>query len=64
MPRRVIYIVRERHPGSCPYESVLAHERKHQATDEAVLVEHLPRLRRAAEDAAAALLRARRTVKP
>jgi hypothetical protein len=52
MPRRV-YILRERHPGSCPYESALAHERKHQVADEAVLAEHLPRLRRAAEGAAA-----------
>jgi hypothetical protein len=55
MPRRMIYIVRDRHPGSCPYESVLAHERKHQATDEAVLSEHRPRLQRAAEEAAAEL---------
>jgi hypothetical protein len=36
MPRRMIYIVRARHPGSCPDESVLAHERKPQAADEAV----------------------------
>jgi hypothetical protein len=53
MPRRVIYIVRERHPGTCPYESVLAHERKHQAVDEAVVAEHIPRLQQAAKDAAA-----------
>jgi hypothetical protein len=58
MPKRMIYIVHDRRPGSCPYESVLAHERKHQATDEAVLSEHRPRLQRAVEDAAAALPRA------
>jgi hypothetical protein len=57
IPRRLIYIVRERHPGSCAYESALAHERKHQAADEAVLAEHRARLQRVAEDAAAALLR-------
>jgi hypothetical protein len=58
MPRRMIYIVRDRHPGSCSYASVLAHERRHQATDEAVLSEHRPRLQRAAEAAAASLPRA------
>jgi hypothetical protein len=58
MPRRMIYIVRDRPPGSCPYESVLAHERKHQATDEVLLREHRPRLQRAAEEAAAVLPRA------
>jgi hypothetical protein len=57
MPKRTIYIIRERRPGSCPYEAVLAHERKHQATDEAVLAEYRPRLQRAAEEAAAALPR-------
>jgi hypothetical protein len=57
MPKRTIYIIRERRPGSCPYESVLAHERKHQATDEAVLAEYRPRLQRAAEEAAASLPR-------
>jgi len=36
----MIYILRDRHPGSCPYESALAHERKHQAADEAALAEH------------------------
>lgn len=54
MPSRVIYITRERHPGSCPYDSVLAHERKHQAADEAVVSEYRPRLKRAAEEAVAA----------
>jgi hypothetical protein len=58
MPKRTIYIVHDRHPGSCRYESVLAHERKHQATDEAVLSEHRPRLQRVAEEAAATLARA------
>jgi hypothetical protein len=36
----MIYILRDRHPGSCPYESALAHERRHQAADEAALAEH------------------------
>jgi hypothetical protein len=44
IPRRVIYIVRERHSGSCADESALAHERKHQAADEAVLAEQRARL--------------------
>jgi hypothetical protein len=52
IPKRVIYIARERQSGSCAYESVLAHERQHQAADEAVLAEHRPRLKRAAEEAA------------
>jgi hypothetical protein len=52
---RMIYIVRERHPGACPYDSVLAHERKHQAADDAVLAEYRPRIARAASRAIAAL---------
>jgi hypothetical protein len=52
---RKIYIIRVRHPGSCPYESVLAHERKHQAVDDAVVAEYRPLLARAAERALAGL---------
>jgi hypothetical protein len=52
---RVIYIVRARLPGTCPYESLLAHERKHQAVDDAVIAEYRPLLERAAERAAAAV---------
>jgi len=45
MPLRTIYIVQARQPGTCAYESVLAHERKHQAADDAILAEQIPRLR-------------------
>jgi hypothetical protein len=55
MPSRVIYIVRERQPGTCAYESVLVHEREHQATDDAVIEEYQARLRAAAVDAIEAL---------
>jgi hypothetical protein len=44
-PMRKIYIVRNLPPGSCNYEAVLGHERKHQATDDAVLSEYVPRFR-------------------
>jgi hypothetical protein len=52
---RKIYIIRERRPGSCPYDSVLGHERKHQAVDDAVVAEYRPLLVRAAERAVAGL---------
>ncbi len=55
MPSRVIYIVRERRPGTCAYESVLVHEHEHQATDDAVIEEYRPRLRAAVADAIQAL---------
>jgi hypothetical protein len=51
MPSRVIYVIRERQPGTCAYESVLAHERKHQATDDAVIEAYRSRLTAAAADA-------------
>jgi hypothetical protein len=57
MPLRTIYIIRARQPGSCGYESVLAHERKHQAVDDALLAEEVPRLRVEIADALAALPR-------
>lgn len=52
---RTIYIIRGRPPGTCWYDSVLAHERKHQATDDAVLAEFAPRLEQAVAHAIAAL---------
>jgi len=55
MPLRTIYIVRARQPGTCGYESVLAHERKHQAADDALLAEQVPRLRVEIADALAEL---------
>jgi len=55
MPFRVIYIIRERRPGTCAYESVLAHEREHQEIDDAVIEEYRPRLRAAAAAAIEAL---------
>jgi hypothetical protein len=45
MAQRRIYVIRERKPGTCFYDSVLAHERQHQAIDDAVLAAELPRLR-------------------
>ena len=55
MPLRTIYIIRARQPGTCAYESVLAHERKHQAVDDALLAEEVPRLRGEIAHALAAL---------
>lgn len=55
MPSRVIYIVRQRQPGTCAYESVLAHEREHQAIDEAVLAEYRARVEGAVGEAILAL---------
>ncbi len=52
---RIIYVIRERKPGTCGYEVVLEHERKHEAVDDAVLREHIPRLRAAVERAIAGL---------
>jgi hypothetical protein len=55
MPLRTIYIVQAREPGTCAYESVLAHERKHQTADDAILAEQIPRLRIEIADALAEL---------
>jgi hypothetical protein len=52
---RVIYVTRQRVPGTCPYESVLTHERKHQAVDEALLGEYRPLIENAVTAAIAAL---------
>ncbi len=52
MPQRIIYVVRERRPGSCEHNVVLEHERKHQAVDDAVIAEHIPRLQRLMQAAA------------
>jgi hypothetical protein len=52
---RTIYVTRERRPGTCPYDSVLAHERKHQAADDAVIAEFAPRLKQRVARAIAAL---------
>ena len=54
-PARTIYVIRERPPGTCWYDSVLTHERKHEAADDAVLAEFAPRLERAVARAIAAL---------
>ena len=54
-PERTIYIVRARPPGTCWYDSVLTHERKHQATDDAVIAEFAPRLQQAVARALADL---------
>lgn len=44
---RRIWIIRERQPGTCEYDVVLDHERKHQAVDDAVLHDGAERLRTA-----------------
>ncbi len=53
MPIRRIYVARELQPGGCTYSAVLAHERKHQATDDRVLQDNESRIRQAVERAAA-----------
>lgn len=52
---RTIYVTRERRPGTCAYDSVLKHERKHQAADDAVIAEFAPRLKQKVARAIAAL---------
>jgi hypothetical protein len=52
---RTIYVTRERRPNTCPYDSVLRHERKHQAADDAVIAEFAPRLKQRVARAIAAL---------
>jgi hypothetical protein len=52
---RTIYVTRERRPGTCSYDSVLNHERKHQAADDAVIAEFAPRLKQQVARALAAL---------
>jgi hypothetical protein len=42
---RMIWIIRERRPGTCAYEAVLTHERRHEEADDAVLAEARERLR-------------------
>jgi len=49
--RRQIYVVRERAPGTCPYNAVLAHERKHQAVDDELFNQSVPWLRHRIEKA-------------
>ncbi len=53
-PRR-IYVVRDRKPGTCPYDAVLVHERKHKAIDDEVFREYAPRLKRVLEAAIAGM---------
>jgi hypothetical protein len=52
---RKIYVIRARRPGTCLYDSVLGHERKHQAVDDGVVAEYRERFAQAAERAIAAL---------
>jgi hypothetical protein len=52
---RRIWVIRERKPGTCDYEVVLGHERQHQAIDDALLGEFLPRMREAVRQAVARL---------
>jgi hypothetical protein len=51
MPERRIYVASEWKPGTCGYTAILEHERKHQATDDQVIREHLQRFRQAVESA-------------
>jgi hypothetical protein len=48
---RRIWVIRERKPGTCAYDIVLGHERKHQEADDTVVEEFLPRLREALREA-------------
>jgi hypothetical protein len=51
MPTRRIYVASELWPGTCPHTAVLAHERKHEATDDRLIREHAPRIQQAVRDA-------------
>jgi hypothetical protein len=51
MSPRQIYVVRERAPGTCPFNAVLAHERKHQAVDDELFNQSVPWLRHRIEKA-------------
>lgn len=51
MSPREIFVVRERPPGTCGYDVVLDHERKHQAVDDAVFAEYKTQLRQKIERA-------------
>jgi hypothetical protein len=52
---RRIWVIRERRPGTCEYEAVLEHERKHQQVDEAVAEAFVPTLEAALAKRSAAL---------
>ena len=52
---RRIWVIRERHPGTCAYDVVLEHERKHQQVDEEVVAAFVPKLEKALAHRAAAL---------
>jgi hypothetical protein len=52
---RRIWVIRERKPGTCEYDAVLTHERKHQSVDEAVVDAFIPRLEAALSQRAEAL---------
>jgi hypothetical protein len=52
---RRIWVIRERRPGSCEFDAVLTHERRHQAVDDAVIDAFAPRLEAALARRAAAL---------
>jgi len=54
---RQIYVVRDRKPGTCPYEAVLGHERKHKAIDDEVFRQEAPRLQHTLESAIAGMPR-------
>lgn len=40
----VIYVVREFKPGSCAYNAVLAHEKKHAAVDRRIVKKYAPKI--------------------
>jgi hypothetical protein len=52
---RRIWVIRERRPGTCAYDVVLGHERKHQEVDEAIVVAFVPKIEKALQRRAAAL---------
>ncbi len=47
----VIYVVREFRPGSCAYNAVLAHEKKHTAVDRAIVGKYAPLIGREVQKA-------------
>jgi hypothetical protein len=52
---RRIWVIRERRPGTCHYDAVLAHERRHEEVDDAMVEAYAARLRSVLAQEAAAL---------
>jgi hypothetical protein len=51
LQKRTIYIVNTWRSGTCPYTAILAHERKHESTDERIFREKAPIAKKRIADA-------------